>query len=199
MRALVLAFVAVGVVLLTAAGGFAMGAQAHRLARCQELSNQYVAALQPVTGAGEYTQTAQLARRTLIADASIPRMPPTTRLPTHGTRCTERARDDAHHHRTVRLHGQACHSPAVTPHQQIVDVHRGPPPPAYSRSSFTGRPLAKSADQPSSPFRMTVDTHDAGRNLLPRGLGRGLRLTAAPTLPRRVLAAAGSATRIRAR
>ena len=75
----------------------------------------------------------------LVKAKPIPSMPPATRRPTYGADRANRAGNDTHQHRAIRLDHEAGHPPAVTAHQKIVDVHGGPfRPAAYSRSSFIG-------------------------------------------------------------
>src|ERR1700730_9680790 len=69
----------------------------------------------------------ELAPGQVQCRASIPRMPPRTPCLTHRANRVGRARNDAHRYRAIWLDRQAGHSPAVRPHQQIVDVHCGPP------------------------------------------------------------------------
>ena len=68
-----------------------------------------------------------LAPRQVQCSTSIPRVPPSTRRPTHGADRADGTGHNAHHHRAIGLDRQARHTPPVTPHKQILDVHRGPP------------------------------------------------------------------------
>ena len=64
------------------------------------------------------------------------------------------ARNDAHHHRAVWLDHQAGHSPAVTPHEQIVDVHRGPPAASLLAIYLDRKSFTKFADEPENRLKL---------------------------------------------
>jgi len=74
---------------------------------------------------------------------------------------TCRVRDNAHQNRIIRLDSQAGHSPAVTPHKQIVDVHGGPLATSLIAVQHDRKTFTKFAKEPRSYSLLTrADTQD---------------------------------------
>ena len=73
------------------------------------------------------------------------------------------ARNHAYHHRAIWLDRQARHAPAVSPHQQRVDVHGRAPPAASLLAIYIDRKtfIKSAAGEPRSAFAVAIDMTSA--------------------------------------
>jgi hypothetical protein len=122
--------------------------------RSAKIFRRHVGSSQKNRRAQTRNRTVNLRQGQIQCGLSIPRVPPSTRHSTDRAHRTERARNNAQHHRAIWLDRQAGHTPAVTPDKQLVDVHRGLSPPA-TRATQCGlaQPTGPSPNLPMSRIR----------------------------------------------